>query len=92
MQRIAKEMSMDLLIVTKFFMWCTVINLALFLFSGLMIANMPDFAYKIQRKFFKITRERFNVVVYGFLGAFKLLFIFFNLVPYCALLLLQSAQ
>jgi hypothetical protein len=35
----------------------------------------------------RCSREAFDVAIYGFLGLFKIVFIFFNLVPYLALLI-----
>jgi hypothetical protein len=32
-----------------------------------------------------LPRETYDVVIYGFLGAFKLVFLVFNAVPYVAL-------
>jgi hypothetical protein len=37
---------------------------------------------------FPIPRETFNVLIYGFLGLFKIFFLTFNLVPYLALLII----
>ena len=47
----------------------------------------PDLVYRTQRTWFPIPRETFNVVIYSFLGLFKLLFLVFSAIPYLALLL-----
>ena len=45
----------------------------------------PDLTCKTQRKFFPIARENFDLIFYAFLGLFKVVFIFFNLVPWIVL-------
>jgi len=47
----------------------------------------PDLVYRTQSKWFPIPRETFNVVIYSFLGLFKIVFLVFNVVPYVALLI-----
>jgi hypothetical protein len=47
----------------------------------------PDFVYRLQSRWFPLPRESFNVVIYSFLGLFKIFFIIFNVVPYLALLI-----
>jgi len=50
---------------------------------------IPDLVYRMQSKFFTISRETFNVVFYSFLGLFKIVFLVFNVVPYAALLIIR---
>jgi len=69
-------------------MWCTIINGGLLLFSTLVMVIMPDFVYKVQSLWFPIPRQTFDVVIYSFLGLFKVLFIVFNIAPYAALLII----
>ena len=57
-----------------------------------MFMLAPDLVYRTQRKFFPITREIFDMVIYGFLGLFKIFFIVFNLVPFLALLIVGDAM
>lgn len=74
--------------LTDFFMWCTVINGAVLVFWTVMCMWAPNFVYRIQSHWFPIPRETFNVVIYSFIGVFKIVFIAFNLVPYVALLII----
>jgi hypothetical protein len=69
-------------------MWCTIINGGLLLFSTLVMVIMPDFVYRVQSLWFPIPRQTFDVVIYSFLGLFKVLFIVFNIAPYAALLII----
>lgn len=76
---------MDIRTTTNFFLWCTIINGALLIFWTMMCLIAPDLVYRTQNKWFPIPRDTFNVVMYAFLGCFKIIWIAFNLVPYAAL-------
>jgi hypothetical protein len=78
---------MDIQTLTSFFMWCTIMNGALLILWSVMFMFAPDLVYRMQRKFVPVSRETFDVVIYGFLGLFKIFFIIFNLVPFLALLI-----
>jgi hypothetical protein len=73
--------------LTSFFMGCTVIDGALLALWTVMFLFAPDLVYRTQSRWFPIPRETFDVVMYCFLGLFKILFLIFNLVPYLALLI-----
>ena len=79
---------MEIQQLTDFFMWCTIINGGLLVFWTLWLLLTPDLVYRIQTTFFPMGRETFDVMMYGFLGAFKLAFIMLNLVPYIALVII----
>ena len=76
---------MDIQTLTTFFMWCTILNVALLSLSSLMCICAGDWAYRIHSKWFSISRETFNVAIYSFLGLYKVLVFVFNLIPYIAL-------
>jgi len=78
---------MDIQALTKFFMWCTVINGGLLLLWTTMFMFAPDLVYRTQSKWIPIPRETFNVVMYSFLGLFKIVFLVFVVVPYVVLLI-----
>lgn len=78
---------MDIQTLTAFFMWCTVINGALLILWTTMLILAPDLVYRTQSKWFTISRETFNTVIYAFIGMFKIVFLVFNVVPYLALLI-----
>jgi len=80
---------MDLQTLTRFFMWCTIINGTLLLLWTALWLWAPDLVYRTQTKWFPIARERFIVVIYCFLGLFKCAFLIFNLVPYLSLLIIK---
>jgi len=79
---------MDIQTLTTFFMWCTIINGGIFVLWTVFSMFAPDFIYRTQSKWLPIPRETFNVVIYSFLGLVKVVFIFFNVVPYVALLII----
>ncbi len=78
---------MGIEMLTGFFMWCTIMNGALLVLWATMCILAPGLVYRTQSKWFPIPRETFNVVIYSFLGLFKIVFLVFNVVPYVALLI-----
>ena len=68
-------------------MWCTIMNGALLLAWTTIFVFAPEPVCRIQSKWFPMPRETFNLVMYSFLGLFKIVFLVFNLVPYLALLI-----
>jgi len=71
-----------------FFMWCSIINGSLLVFSFLICAFAGDWVYRMQSNFFPISRETFNVAIYSFFGLYKIFFWVFNLVPFLAFAIL----
>ena len=71
--------------IREFFMWCTILNVALLLLSSLICVCARDWAYQIHSKLFSISRETFNVAIYSFLGLYKIFVFVFTLIPYIAL-------
>ena len=61
-----KEVVMDVVWLTNFFGWMTLINLGLFVvWVGAWMAA-PDMVYQTQTRLFDIPRQRFEVMFYGF--------------------------
>jgi hypothetical protein len=61
------------------------LNLGLLMFSFLLLAFAGDFIYRIHSKYFPMSRDRFNSVIYSFIGFCKIIVIVFNVVPWAAL-------
>ena len=78
---------MDSRTLTAFFMWCTIINGSILLLWALLFMIAPDWLYRMQTRRFPIARETYTSIMYCLLGAFKIFYLFFNLVPYTALLM-----
>ena len=80
---------MNIQTITTFFMWCTIINAAILIYSSLFLCFAPDFVYRLQSRWFSISRENFDIIAYSYLGLFKVLFFVFNLTPYLALVIMS---
>ncbi len=79
---------MDIPTLTTFFMWCTILNMGLLILSSVMCVFFSDFIYRMNHRFFSISREAFNVALVCFIGLFKIFVMVFCLVPYIALLII----
>jgi hypothetical protein len=79
---------MDLESLTRFFMWCTILNVGMQIFFFVVMLTFKDTAYRMQKKFFPLTNEQLDLVMYCFLGGFKLLVTVFCIVPWIALLII----
>lgn len=74
--------------IKLFFLWCTVINAVLLFFSFFLSLIARKYVYKLHYKFFSISEEAFNTIIYCSLGLYKLLFVFFNIIPLIVLYIL----
>lgn len=79
---------MDIQTLTSFLMWCTIINGSLFFVSVTFTTLAPDLVYRLQSGLYPLPRETYNIVMYSFIGLFKIIFLVFNVVPFLALLIL----
>ena len=80
---------MDPASVRNFFMWCTILDGGLLIFWTVIFLSAPDLVFATQRRWFPLSREVFDTLMYGFLGIFKIVFIVFNLVPFLAMLIIS---
>jgi hypothetical protein len=78
---------MEISILKSFLLWCTIINAGLLMLTFLMFVFAGNLIYHVHTKWFPMSRETFSVVLYCFLGLYKVFFIMFNLVPYVALVI-----
>ena len=78
---------MDIAMLTKFFMWCTILNVGLLLLSFFVVAVGfgGDVVYRIHSKWFSMPRDTFNAVLYLLIGVYKIFVFVFNIVPWIAL-------
>ena len=79
---------MNIAVLKEFFMWMTVINLGIFIFSAVMCMLLKDFIVRMHGKLFGLSPEAIKAMLYGFLGVYKIVFIVFVFVPWLALLTL----
>jgi hypothetical protein len=82
---------MDIAMLTKFFMWCTILNLGLLVLSFLIVAfgYGTDFVYRIHSKWFPMPRDTFNTALYLLMGVYKIFVFVFNIVPWIVLVIIQ---
>ncbi len=82
---------MDIAMLTRFFMWCTILNGGLLALSFLVVALGfgSDFVYGMHSKWFPMPRDTFNTVLYLLIGVYKIFVFVFNLVPWVALVIIQ---
>lgn len=76
---------MDIHVLTKFFMWCTILNFGLLMLMFMLCLFASDFIYKTHSKWFSVSRENFDVIFYSSIGIYKIIFLIFNVVPWIAL-------
>ena len=79
---------MDIQALTALFMWLTIINGAMLILWSVLFMVVPDLVYRTQSKWFPISRDNFNIIMYSFLALFKTIVLAFNVVPYLALLII----
>ncbi len=79
---------MDFQKIKLFFMWCTIINGALLIFSVIIGMAGLDRVVLVHSKLFQIPRESLNEIYYCFIGLYKIVWLVFNAVPYAALLII----
>jgi hypothetical protein len=76
-------MTIDL--IRDFFLWCSIINIALLMVSLLIVCTMRSYVYREHGKWFSLTKEQFQLVWYAFIGFYKICIFVFNLVPFIVL-------
>ncbi len=81
---------MDIFKLKDFFLWCTLINFVFLTFTAIVLTFAADWVYKMHSRWYHFSRDSFNVIIYCFLGFYKILFIVFNFVPLVALLIICS--
>lgn len=79
---------MDLSSLQNFLLWCLLINLGIYIFSAVCVMAMRRFMAGLHSKLFGISDDTASMVIYQYLGAYKLLLIVFNLVPWIAVQLI----
>ena len=65
--------------------WCTVIDFGILMLWFLFFFMAHDWMYRMHRKWYNISVDRFDTIHYAGIAFFKILILTFNLVPYLAL-------
>lgn len=71
--------------VTEVVKWMTIINVGILVGSSVLVMIFKRVLYRAHSKMFRIPEENVAAITYGYLGAYRLLVIVFNIVPYIAL-------
>lgn len=71
--------------LTTFLGWCSVINLAVYLFSALAIIVFKRFTANLHSNIMGIDTKALPSLYFNYLGNYKLGILIFNLTPYFAL-------
>ena len=71
--------------LTSFLGWCSVINIAILVFSTLMMIVMRDFSVKIHSRLFHVDAEALPSLYLQYLVNYKIAVIILNIVPYIVL-------
>ncbi|SMO74860.1 DUF6868 family protein [Ruegeria faecimaris] len=72
-------------LLTSVFGWMAVINLAVLLFSTLMVVLMQDWAAGIHSRMFQMDRADVKRAYFRYLANYKILVLIFSIVPWLAL-------
>ncbi len=80
---------MTLIQLTELFKWMSIINICLFIVSAILTMFLKKVVCKMHGKLFGIDESKISVVLYGYLGIYRIFILVFNLVPYCSLLILK---
>ncbi len=68
----------------SFFLKCLILNLLIIVFMSLSMF-FSDQVYSIHSKWYAGSKEDFSTFLYTMVGVYKIIWIFFNVVPYLAL-------
>ena len=74
--------------LTLFFQWCFVFSMAFYAITVVFSIFARDFMFNVHKKMFNIQRESFDIIIYSYVGLFKILITVFIFVPWLALLML----
>jgi len=80
---------MTIEMVRQALLWCCVINVVLLGWWFVMFMMAHDWIYRFHGKWFKLSVEQFDAIHYAGMLIFKTLILFFNLIPYLALLIVD---
>ncbi|MFW5426632.1 MAG: DUF6868 family protein [Methylophagaceae bacterium] len=71
--------------LTTFFGWCSIINIAILLLTTLLLMGFKDLVSSIHSKMFGIEPQGIPLIYFNYLGNYKIAIFIFSLVPYLAL-------
>ena len=66
-------------------LWCTLIDYGLLAFWGLLVLLPHHWLYRLGGRWYRISPEQFDIIMYAGILFYKVLIFVFNLVPLIAL-------
>jgi hypothetical protein len=65
--------------------WSSIINLGILIYWFLMILFARQWVYRLHGRWFQLTESQLDVIHYAGMGLYKLMILFFNLIPWLLL-------
>lgn len=79
---------MQIEILRDLLAWCALTNIILYLWWVLTFIYAHDWMFRFHSRWFNLTQDRFDSIHYAGIAFYKILIIFFNLIPYVVLRIL----
>ncbi|HEY5701995.1 MAG TPA: hypothetical protein VIV20_00825 [Gammaproteobacteria bacterium] len=79
---------MQIEILRDLLAWCALTNIILYLWWVLTFIYAHDWMFRFHSRWFNLTQDRFDSIHYAGIAFYKILIIFFNLIPYLVLRIL----
>lgn len=76
---------MTVQLLQEFFMWCSLINIGLLMAMFFIVTAAKEWTYKTHSRWFNISKASFDIILYCFLGIYKLMVWVFCIIPWIAL-------
>ncbi len=73
----------------SFFLWCSIINYAMLIIGFGFCILLRDRVYPLWSRWFRLSTEQFDMLIFGSLILYKTGVILFNVVPCIALYLIK---
>lgn len=80
---------MTIELLSRFFMWSSVINLACALLVVIVIRIGGSNIYKIHSNFFNVSEEKAAQTIYASMVSYKTIIFVFNVIPYIVLQIIK---
>ncbi|MFC1771148.1 DUF6868 family protein [Candidatus Margulisiibacteriota bacterium] len=80
---------MNVEMLSKFFLWCSIINTGALLFSFFVVVMGKKYIYRMHGMLFNISEEKIGSAVYSTLIHYKVLIFIFNIIPYIAIQIIK---
>ena len=68
-------------VLLEFFIWSSIINIAILMFWAFMFATSNQWIYELHSNWFEMSKKQFDITHYRAMAFFKLVIFIFNLTP-----------